>query len=77
MTTYAFKQLHTRPRWEVIKTGFTRRSQAEAYARVYISTYPRGEIVCLEHDDEHDAIDIMSQSHGMFYQFAIEPEKEA
>lgn len=73
MPTYAFKQLHTGPTWHLIKGGFVRRSQAEAYARDYLSTYGHS-LVCLEHDNEQDGIDIMAEADGALYQFAIDKD---
>lgn len=73
MTTYAFKQLHTGPRWEVIKTGFTRRSQAEAFARDYLRERNE-QIIALDHDAPAYAIDIMTVRHGVAFQYAIERE---
>jgi Holliday junction resolvase-like predicted endonuclease len=68
---YTFKELTAGPRWRVIKSGFERRSQAEAFAIDWLRE--RGlDIVDRDVDAGNDAIDLMTARAGALYQYAIE-----
>jgi len=69
--TYTFKELEAGPRWRVIRDGFARRSQAEAFAIDWLRE--RGySIIDREVDAANDAIDMMTAKNGALYQYAIE-----
>jgi hypothetical protein len=69
---YVFRELCGGPVFRKIKSGFARRSQAEAYARDWLERNGKS-IILLEHDDECDGIDIMTTAADKkLYQYAIE-----
>lgn len=69
--TYTFKELEAGPNWRVIRDGFARRSQAEAFAIDWLRE--RGySIVDRDVDAANDAIDMMTAKGDALYQYAIE-----
>lgn len=69
--TYTFKELDAGRCWRVIRDGFARRSQAEAFAIDWLRE--RGySIIDREVDAANDAIDMMTAKNGALYQYAIE-----
>jgi Holliday junction resolvase-like predicted endonuclease len=69
--TYTFKELDAGPSWRVIKSGFERRSQAEAFAIDWLRE--RGySIIDRDVDAANDAIDMMTAKGDALYQYAIE-----
>lgn len=74
--SYHFKELMFGPSWRIIKDGFSRRSQAEAFAIDYFAS-AKSQIIGRDVDAENDAIDFMTYKHGIMYQYAIEPEAAA
>jgi hypothetical protein len=73
--TYRLQELVGGPRWRVVRGGFVRRSQGEAFARDWLAANGYA-LVMLEHDGENDAIDIMTAKGDALRQFAVEPESD-
>jgi len=72
--TYVFKELCAGPRWRVIRDGFVRKSQAEAFAIDWFYDHDY-DIICSERDTENDSIDYMTVKGTGMYQYAVEPCK--
>jgi len=69
---YTFKRLDAGSKWTIIKAQLPRRSAGEAFARDYFAA--RGlTILLLDHDDENDAIDIMTTRGDELVQYVVEP----
>ncbi len=69
--TYTFKELEAGPHWRVIRDGFARRSQAEAFAIDWLREHGYS-IIDRDVDAANDAIDMMTAKNGALYQYAIE-----
>ena len=74
--TYVFKELcgGMPAKWRVIRDGFVRRSQAEAFAVDWFIEHGHT-VIDRENDAEHNAIDYMTTRNGYMYQYAVEPCK--
>jgi len=68
---FSFKELRTGPSWRTIRSGFPRRSAGEAWARDWLAA-EGFELVMLEHDNPHAAIDMIAQKGDELFQFAVE-----